>query len=252
MVELGAGSAAKTRVILDAVRDEGIAATYVPVDINADFLAATAEQLRHEYPGLGVVPLPTDFTRALPLPADLPRPVLLGFLGSTIGNFPPDQAEALLRRIRAVLRPGDRFLLGVDLRKDRETLERAYNDDRGVTAAFNLNMLRVLQRDFGAELDASAFRHRAHYDPTKHRIEMHLVATRAQRIVIPGIADFTIDEGESIRTEISGKHDRASVEALLAAAGLALDEWRPGADGLFALALAGVRPARLPGPIPVP
>ena len=238
LVELGAGSAAKTRVILDAIRTECSGATYVPVDINAEFLEGTAAELRREYPGLRVVPVAADFTRSVVLPPSLPRPALLTFLGSTIGNFTTTDAVHLLRRVRGTMHPGDRFLLGTDLRKDVAVLEAAYNDSQGITAEFNLNMLRVLNRDFGADFDVGTFRHRAIYDQREHRIEMHLVSTRSQTIHVPGIADVELREGEAIRTEISCKYDRPSVVELFAASALEMVEWREDADGLFALSMA--------------
>jgi L-histidine N-alpha-methyltransferase len=238
LVELGAGSAAKTRVILDAMSGQGTGVTYVPVDISADFLDRTAAALRRQYPGLAVVPVAADFTRSLPLPPSLPRPALLTFLGSTIGNFTTPDAVDLLRRVRAAMHSGDRFLLGVDLRKDVAVLEAAYDDSRGVTAEFNLNLLRVVNRRFGADFDLDAFRHRAVYDAREHRIEMHLVSTRPQTVHIPGAGDFDFDEGETIRTEISCKYDRQSVVELLVAAGLEAVEWREAPEGLFALSLA--------------
>jgi L-histidine N-alpha-methyltransferase len=219
------------------MRADGRGEVYVPVDISADFLERTATALRGEYPELEVAPVAADFTRSLPLPTSLPHPTLLTFLGSTIGNFSADQAVDLLRHLRAAMRSGDRFLLGVDLRKDVAMLEAAYNDARGVTAEFNLNLLRVVNRRFGADFDLHAFRHRAVYDAREHRMEMHLVSTRPQSVRIPGAREYALREGETIRTEISCKYDRASVEEMFAAAGLALAEWREGADGLFALCL---------------
>jgi L-histidine Nalpha-methyltransferase len=238
LVELGAGSAAKTRIILDAMRAEGSGEAYVPVDINADFLERTAAELRHEYPGLRVVPVSADFSRSLALPPSLPRPALLTFLGSTIGNFTTPGAVDLLRRVRGALHAGDRFLLGTDLRKDAAVLEAAYNDSRGITAEFNLNMLRVLNRDFGADFDVESYRHRAFYDPREHRMEMHLVPVRAQTVHPPGVGDVELREGETLRTEISCKYDRQSVVELFAASGLEMVEWREDPDGLFALSLA--------------
>ena len=239
LVELGAGSAAKTRVILDAIRayDHG---TYVPVDISADFLERTATELREEYPGLEVVPVASDFTRELALPESLPRPLLLTFLGSTIGNFPDREAAELLSRVRALLRPGDRFLLGVDLRKNVAELEAAYDDAQGITAEFNRNVLRVLNERFGADFDLEAFKHRAVYNREEHRIEMHLVSTGPQIVHIPGAGEFELREGESIRTEISNKYDRASVARLFEAAGLRMVEWCSDDEERFAIVLAGI------------
>jgi L-histidine N-alpha-methyltransferase len=238
LVELGAGSAAKTRSILEAMTAQRASVTYVPVDISADFLGRTAALLRSEYPTLHVRPEVTDFTRHMSLPPSTPRPALFAFLGSTIGNFPRRGAIQLLRRIRCSMQASDRFLLGVDLRKDVSVLERAYNDARGVTAAFNRNLLHVVNRRTGADFDVAAFEHRAFYDVAEHRIEMHLVSVRPQTVHFPRGEEVVLAAGESIRTEISCKYDRAAVAEILTAAGLELAEWAAHADGLFALALA--------------
>jgi len=235
LVELGAGSAAKTRFILDAMRGAGLARLYVPIDVSAAFLARTAARLRQEYPGLDVEPAVADISEELALPCDFPRPALFAFLGSTIGNFAPAEAVRLLARVRHHMLPGDHLLLGVDLRKDVARIEAAYNDSRGVTADFNRNMLLVLNRELGAEFDPDAFEHRAFYDTAAHRIEMHLVSTREQRVTVPGVGRVPFAAGESIRTEISCKHDRASVAELFDQAGLRLSLWRNDPEGLFAL-----------------
>jgi len=240
LVELGAGSAAKTRILLDAMRDAGCGEDYVPVDVSEDFLASTARRLRAEYPNLRVTPAVADIGSSLGLPERLPRPVLFAFLGSTIGNFDAPSARALLGRVRQVMRPFDRLLLGADLRKKRHVVEAAYNDARGVTAAFNRNMLRVLNRELGADFNVGSFRHRAFYSPERHRIEMHLVSSREQVVHIPGVGDVRLASGETIRTEISCKYDRPSVRRLLRAARLRLQDWIAD-DGRFALAIASPR-----------
>jgi L-histidine N-alpha-methyltransferase len=240
LVELGAGSAVKTRILLDAMRDAGCAEEYVPVDVSEDFLTETARQLRAEYPTLRVRPAVADISRSLGLPDQLPRPVLFAFLGSTIGNFDAPAARALLGRIRQAMRPFDRLLLGADLRKKRRVLEAAYNDSRGVTAAFNRNMLRVLNRELSADFDVASFGHRAFYSSERHRIEMHLVSAREQVVHIPRVGDVHLDRGETIRTEISCKYDRPSVRRLLRAAHLRLEEWITD-EGRFALAVASPR-----------
>lgn len=233
LVELGAGSAVKTRLVLDAMHG---ARVYVPVDVSADFLDATARRVRDANPGLEVRPVAADFTAGFSLPP-LPHPVLHALLGSTIGNFAPDDAVALVRATRQRMGQADRFLLGVDLRKDPARIEAAYNDAAGVTAEFNRNMLRVVNALSGADFDADAFEHRAFYDRAAHRIEMHLVPARAQTVTVPGAGRWTVAAGESIRTEISCKHDRASVDALFAAAGLRVERWAADEEGLFAIAL---------------
>lgn len=235
LVELGAGSADKSRIILDAMRAARIAEAYVPIDVSAAFLAETADRLRREYPGLAVTPAVADISEELNLPRGLPAPALFAFLGSTIGNFYPPAAIRLLSRVRAVMRGGDRFLMGADLRKDVAIIEAAYNDARGVTAEFNRNMLRVLNHELGADFDPDAFEHRAFYEPEAHRIEMHLAATRAQTVHIPGVGSVRIAAGETIRTEISCKYDVPSIAALFTAAGLRLESWKTDAEHRFAL-----------------
>jgi L-histidine N-alpha-methyltransferase len=237
LVELGAGSAAKTRILLDAMRDAGCAEQYVPVDVSVEFLADTARQLREEYPALRVTPAIADISTSLGLPERLPRPALFAFLGSTIGNFDAPSARALLARIRAGMRPFDRLLLGTDLRKRKRIVEAAYNDARGVTAAFNRNMLRVLNRELGADFDVASFAHRAFYSVDRHRIEMHLVSAREQVVHIPRVGDVQLASGETIRTEISCKYDRPSVRRLLRAASLKLERWITDGER-FALAVA--------------
>ncbi len=238
LVELGAGSAAKTRLILDAMRDAGSAACYVPLDVSASFLAETAARLRAAYPGLRVEPVAADFTERLPLAPALPHPRLVAFLGSTIGNFTACEAVRLLSRVRAVLGPADRLLLGADLRKDPARLEAAYDDAAGVTAEFNRNLLVVLNRELDADFVPGAFGHRAVYDRAQHRIEMHLVARGPQRVRIPGAGTYTFADGETVRTEISCKYDRPALEDMLARAGLCTDRWFTDPAGDFALALA--------------
>ena len=240
LVELGAGSAAKTRILLNAMRDAGCGEVYVPMDVSEDFLAETARQLRAEYPSLRVIPAVADISTSLGLPERLPRPVLFAFLGSTIGNFDAPAARALLARVRQVMRPFDRLLLGADMRKKRKIVEAAYNDTRGVTAAFNRNMLRVLNRELGADFDVPSFSHRAFYSPERHRIEMHLVSSREQVVHIPLVGEVHLQRGETIRTEISCKYDRPSVRRLLRASRLRLERWIAD-ENVFALAVASPR-----------
>jgi L-histidine N-alpha-methyltransferase len=225
LIELGAGSAEKSRIILDAMRATGLGELYVPIDVSATFVSQTAAQLRREYPGLTVEPAIADIAEELNLPRRIPRPALFAFLGSTIGNFYPPAAIRLLARVRAAMEPGDRFLMGVDLRKDVSRIEAAYNDSRGITAEFNRNMLLVLNHELGADFDPQAFEHRAFYDQVAHRIEMHLVSLRDQQVSIPGLDPVRLARGESIRTEISTKYDRQSVAELFEAAGLRIEAW---------------------------
>lgn len=242
LVELGAGSADKTRIILDAMRHVRSDITYVPVDVSAGFLDETARRLRHEYPGLRVVPVVADISEHVRVPRGvartLPQPVLYAFLGSTIGNFYDAAAARLLGDVRAGMAPDDRLLLGADLVKDVHVIEAAYNDAAGVTAAFNRNMLRVLNHELDANFDPDAFAHRAFFDARAGRIEMHLVASRPQWVTVPGVGSIAFRRGESIRTEISNKYDRARLTTILAAAGLGVAAWETDDAGGYALVLA--------------
>ncbi|HEX2080177.1 MAG TPA: L-histidine N(alpha)-methyltransferase [Longimicrobium sp.] len=241
LVELGAGSAEKTRIVLDAITAAAPSAVYVPVDVSEGFLDETADRIGDAYPAIEVIPLVADINDEFDLPRGLPHPALHAFLGSTIGNFAPEPAEALLRRLRARMGETDRFLMGVDLRKDPAVIEAAYNDAAGVTAEFNRNMLRVVNAMAGADFDPEAWEHRAFYNREAHWIEMHLVSTRDQSVSVPGGGTFRFATGETIRTEISAKHDRASVDSMFSAAGLAVERWETDADGLYAITLAAPR-----------
>ena len=237
LVELGAGSATKTRIILDQMRKNGCAECYVPVDVSKDFLEATAIQLRADYRDIQIMPVVSDITEPFALPP-LASPTLVAFLGSTIGNFPREQAVSLLSHIAHAMGSADRFLLGADLIKDADVINRAYNDSRGVTAAFNLNILERLNRELGANFPIAEYEHRAFYNDQQHRVEMHLVARRPHTVTIPTVGEITVDAGESIRTELSYKYDRTILEDILCASGLIMEQWMPAEDGSFALALA--------------
>ena len=237
LVELGAGSATKTRLILDEMRSSGCAECYVPIDVSKEFLEATSLQLAADYADIRITPVVSDITEPFTLPP-LASPTLMAFLGSTIGNFPREPAIRLLSHVAGVMGPSDRFLLGADLRKDPEIINRAYNDSKGVTAAFNLNVLERLNRELGADFPVSDYDHKAFYSSEHHRIEMHLIARNAHKVVIPEIGEIQFRQGESIRTELSYKYDRATLEDILKAAGLVMEKWMPADDGSFALALA--------------
>jgi len=241
LVELGAGSARKTRILLAAMAHETPERTYAPVDVAGDFLRATAESLRVEDPSLDVRLQIRDITRGLDFVGDLPGPVLFALLGSTIGNFVGEEANKLLANVRSAMGESDLFLLGADLRpgegKSIECLEAAYNDAQGVTAEFNLNMLRALNQDAGTTFDLTAFRHRAFYNEGEGRIEMHLVAENAQEVDIPGAGVVQIGAGESIRTELSCKYDRPILTGMFEAASLEIMRWCTDEDGLYAMAL---------------
>ncbi len=232
LVELGAGSGEKTKILINALNAGG---WYIPVDLSTSYLEAVARDVGAQYPSLVVKPSRCDITRSLDLPGGLPRPTVIAFLGSTIGNFDGDAAVRLLQRVSAALHETDALLMGADLIKDSGILEAAYNDSKGVTAAFNLNILRVLNRELGATFNLDAFRHHAFFDEARSRIEMHLVAESEQTVQIPHLGRIVIAAGESIRTEISCKYDRPTLEELFAVAGLVLDQWVTDAEGMYAL-----------------
>jgi len=233
LVELGAGSAEKTRILLDAMGD---LKAYVPVDVSVAFLNETASQLRSEYPHLRVVPIVADITNGAP--AAPARPALYAFLGSTIGNFTDDEAIAMMVRIRRRMGQGDRLLLGADLVKDQAMLDAAYNDSRGVTAEFNRNILYVIGRELGVDFHPEQFEHLAFYNAEAGRIEMHLMATRDMCVTIPEAGSVYIRHGESIRTEISNKYDRRRLTAILGAAGLRVTMWNVDERHGYALVVA--------------
>jgi L-histidine N-alpha-methyltransferase len=194
-------------------------------------------QLRADYPDVEIKPVVSDITEPFTLPS-LASPTLVAFLGSTIGNFPREQAVRLLSHIAGEMSASDRFLLGADLIKDPDVINRAYNDSKGVTAAFNLNVLERLNRELGASFPLDEYEHRAFYSSENHRVEMHLIAKKAHKVVIPEIGEISFAKGESIRTELSYKYDRSMLEDILTASGLTLEKWMPADDGSFALALA--------------
>jgi L-histidine Nalpha-methyltransferase len=233
LVELGAGNAEKTRILLDAMPQ---LKAYVPVDVSADFLAETVTRLRSEYPRLRVVPVVADITDSAP--AAPTRPALYAFLGSTIGNFTDDEAVALLGRIKHRMLPGDRLLLGADLVKDPVIIEAGYNDAQGITAEFNRNILYVLGRELGIDFHPEEFEHLAFFNHEAGRIEMHLMATRDLCLPIPDLGTVYIRHGESIRTEISNKYDRRRLTAILAKAGLTVTMWNVDERHGYALVVA--------------
>lgn len=241
LAELGAGSAKKSRVLIRALRARGLGEAYVPVDVDRATLAETADSLREEFPGLSVIPVVADMRRELHIPPAAPRPLLCAFLGSTLGNFSAAESQLLLARLRGEIGRDGWLLLGADLIKDPATIERAYNDADGLTAQFNLNVLSVLNRELGADFDPAAFEHRAFYEPEHRRIEMHLVSRANQRVTIPLLGEIELKDGESIRTEISCKYDRESLEEILRESGFVLERWMTDDSETFALALA--RPA---------
>ncbi|MER6418546.1 L-histidine N(alpha)-methyltransferase [Streptomyces sp. NPDC001137] len=238
LIELGSGSSEKTRHLLDALTELH---TYVPVDVSESALTQAGQALVAERPGLQVHALIADFTASVTLP-DTPGPRLIAFLGGTIGNLLPVERAAFLASIRSLLSPGDALLLGTDLVKDEQVLVRAYDDAAGVTAAFNKNVLAVVNRELGADFDPDAFDHVALWDSADEWIEMRLRSRATQSVKIPALdlaVDF--DAGEELRTEVSAKFRKEGVRSELSAAGLELAHWWTDEEGRFALSLSVAR-----------
>jgi L-histidine N-alpha-methyltransferase len=237
LVELGSGSNRKIRALLDAMgRSRRATTRYVPVDISEAALLSAAQGLVRRYPELKVAAVQADFTRDLTnIPSD--RRKLLLFFGSTIGNLDQDECRVFLRAVAETLGTGDRFLLGLDMLKPREILEAAYNDAQRITAAFNKNILLVLNRELDATFDLNDFEHVAFFDPHNERVEMHL---RANCPVTAHIGDLglsvTLDKGETIRTEICRKFSRATGEKMVDEAGLTINGWHSDPKGWFSIA----------------
>ena len=241
LVELGSGSSDKTRLLLSALRDAGTLREYVPVDVSESALVLAGDALTAQYPGLATRAVVADFDQYLGIPAagEGTGPRLVAFLGSTIGNMVPAERSAFLRRVRLLLRPGDSFLLGTDLVKDPAVLVAAYDDAAGVTAAFNKNVLAVLNAELGADFDLDAFEHVARWDAGREWIEMRLRAVTPQSVRIARLGfTATFAAGEEMRTEVSAKFRADGVRAELAAAGLSPRSWWTDADGQFGLSLA--------------
>ena len=239
LVELGAGSGEKTRLLLDAL--SATLHTYVPVDVSGDFLLTAAEQIAADHPDLRVHAVVADYERhLLLLPAGENR--LVAFLGGTIGNMVPAERVSFLSAVRATMADGDALLVGADLVKDRRRLEAAYDDGLGVTAEFNRNVLSVINRELGADFVPERFAHVAFWDEHNEWIEMRLRSSRDQVVRVPAL-DLSVRfaAGEEMRTEISAKFRRERIEAEAGAAGLRVDRWWTDAHGDFALIL--VRPA---------
>jgi L-histidine Nalpha-methyltransferase len=240
LVELGSGASSKARILLDAMERAGTLRRYVPLDVSESVVREEAEQLVRDYETLTVHGVIGDFERHLgnvPEPNGTPRIVAL--LGGTIGNFLPGTRRRLLREIGKLLGPRDRLLLGTDLVKDPAVIEAAYDDAQGVTAEFNRNVLRVINRELDADFSPEAFDHIAFFDRRHEWIEMRLRSRRPCTVLVADLAlrvDFAA--GEELRTEISAKFTRARVEADFHAAGLELDAWYTDPDELFALSLA--------------
>jgi L-histidine N-alpha-methyltransferase len=242
LVELGSGTAAKSRILLQAMADAGSLERYVPIDVTEAMVRSCAEELAGEFDSLRVHGIVGDFERHLD---HVPAPEgsrIVAFLGGTIGNFTPGSRRRFLRSLAALLGPDGRLLIGTDLVKDPATLEAAYDDSAGVTAEFNRNVLLVINRELGADFAPDAFAHVAFFDREREWIEMRLRALRPQRVTIGRLGMVvSFAAGEELRTEISAKFTRERLDRDLGAAGLEVDEQFVDRDGLFALTLA--RPA---------
>ena len=238
LIELGSGSATKTRCLLDAMSDAGTLETYVPVDISEEITRDTAERLAADYGGLRVHGVVCDYETHL---ERIPREegAVIAFLGGTIGNFRPAPRRSFLARIATLMYPGDRFLLGTDLVKDHAVLEAAYDDSQGVTAEFNKNVLNVLNREFDADFDPECFEHVAFYDPDNCWIDIRLRSLTEQFIDMREL-DMRVhfSRNEEMRTEISTKFTPDRLEGIYADAGLQMTDIWTDPDGLYALSLA--------------
>jgi L-histidine N-alpha-methyltransferase len=238
LIELGSGSSEKTRLLLDALRARGTLGSFVPLDMSESALREAAAAIAADYPGLDVHGIVGDFTQHLGL---LPRGGIrmIAFLGGTIGNLLPEERARFLSALRAPLEPGEWLLLGTDLVKDPAVLVPAYDDEAGVTAEFNRNVLRVLNRELGADFDIEAFTHVALWDPEREWIEMRLRAEVPMRVRIAAL-DLEVDfsDGEELRTEVSAKFRRDRLEGELAAAGFALRHWWTDSGRRFGVSLA--------------
>ncbi len=237
LVELGSGLGIKTRLLLDAMRREWLLDRCTLLDISEEALLASASALAAAYPGLSVTGIVGDFLEDLgELGPGGSRLVL--FLAGTIGNLHPDEVPDFFVRLARGLAPGDGVLVGVDLVKDERRLHAAYNDAAGVTAEFNRNVLRVVNRGLSGDFDPEAFQHVAFYDRERAWIEMRLRATRDVRVHLPGAGlDLTLSRGDEIRTELSCKYTRESFASRLPRSGLAIEGWYTDGEGLFASVL---------------
>ncbi len=242
LVELGSGTAAKTRILLQAMADAGTLERYVPIDVTEGMVRDVAEQLVEEHPGLAVHGIVGDFERHLQHVPEPDGPRIVAFLGGTLGNFTPGSRRRFLRQLAKLLRPQDFLLLGTDLVKDPAIIEAAYDDAAGVTAAFNRNVLKVVNAELDADFDPEAFEHVAFYDHEREWLEMRLRASRKMSVHIGALGlDIDFAPREELRTEISAKFTPERLRDDLAAAGLELAELLTDADRMFALSLSRPR-----------
>ncbi|MEZ2320416.1 MAG: L-histidine N(alpha)-methyltransferase [Microcoleus sp.] len=222
IVELGSGSSTKTRILLDAYSQREYPLHYLPIDISPTILESSAFQLLAEYPSLQIHGLVSTYELALAKMAPSPLPTrMICFLGSTLGNLSPEECDVFFSQIVGALQPGEYFLLGIDLDKSKEILEPAYDDNQGVTAAFNLNMLRHLNRKYEGNFDLMQFEHWAFYNQEECQIEMHLKSKKAQTVNLRAL-NLTVElaAGETIRSEISRKFKLPNMQEQLASRGL--------------------------------
>jgi L-histidine Nalpha-methyltransferase len=241
LVELGAGSASKTQVLIHALLRRQLRADFYPVDVSSSALQGALASLNGHFPRLRVSPIVADYTHHLPDLGQFPGRKLVLFLGSTIGNFEPEEAEEFLRNVRGSLEKGDALLIGFDLIKDAGVLDAAYNDAQGVTAAFNKNMLVRINRELGGSFDVDAFEHVAFWNKKKSRIEMHLESQYEQTVWIEDLGrGFHFDQGERIHTENSYKFNDRSMRRMLRRSGFKLEKSWTDAKGWFCEALARV------------
>ncbi len=233
LIEFGSGSSLKTRVLLEHLSE---LAAYVPVDISEEHLCVSADEIRSEFPHVDILPVVADFTRQFALPAPMVMPIrnVVYFPGSTIGNFEYDMAIELLRVMYHEAGRNGALIIGVDLQKDRQTIENAYNDSAGVTAEFNLNMLRHLNRDYGANFDVEEFTHSASYDEDKGRVVIELVSQTDQVFEVADTV-FDIADGEAILTEYSHKYTLDGFAAMASATGFKVEKVWTDANQLFSV-----------------
>ena len=242
LIEYGSGSSRKIRVLLDALRGRRV--RYVAIDISKQHLLESAEALAEAYPETAVSAVCADYTQPIELPAETLAGVqrrVVFFPGSTIGNFAPGQARAFLRRTAELAGPGGGLLIGVDLKKDKAVLDAAYDDAEGVTAEFNLNLLRRMNRELSADFDIEAFAHRAFYNAEAGRIEMHLVSLRDQTVRVDG-REIRFQTGETIHTESSYKFAVEEFQALAAECGFRPETVWTDENGLFSVHCMTVEP----------
>ena len=242
LVELGAGSASKTRVLIEALTRRQLRVAFYPIDVSAAALREAVTSLNGDFPNLRVRPVVADYLKGVPVIGDLMGRKLVLFIGSTIGNFEPPEALDFLTAVRASLRPGDALMVGFDLVKAPELLHAAYNDAQGVTAAFNKNVLARINRELGGQFDLASFDHVAFWNAEKSRIEMHLESRRQQTVAIHDIAqEYHFAAGERIHTENSYKFTPESISNLFKESGLHLEKRWTDSSHWFCVAMGRVK-----------